>query len=254
MTKKQYSIILLPHNGESLLKIYLPKYRDLRLESLRTNEIAGSYETELKLPLSHFEKWLTDPQRITLIVVYSTQADQTCALEEGEWVGVYHLIGPVPLSQWTWPNIGALRPDTEETRWHIFGAYVKPAHRRAQPGLTKQLIQAVKKHITAETRRLLGSEAIKKGCFSLWLRLRTAVVLSNKSLILHHKNMGGQEAGYVTYHAAGAASENGYVVEPSETEKDSEGHKEDFCIVLEELMEVDLLQGSGSLGKNAARL
>jgi hypothetical protein len=254
MTPKKYGIFILPHSGESLRDIYLPLYRDLRLESLTTGEIAGSYETELKLPLSHFEKWLTDPRRITLIAVYYAEADQTRALEEGEWVGVYHLIGPVPLSEWTWPNIGSLRPDTEETRWHIFGAYVKPVHRKVQPSLTKLLVQAVKRHTTAETRRLLGPQTSEEGRSNIWTRLRTTVVLGNRNLILHHKKLGGQVAGYVTYHAAGAASENGYAAESSEGGKESEVHKEKFCIVLEELMEVDGLPSFASSGRNIAKL
>jgi hypothetical protein len=256
MTQKQYGIFILPHSGQNLLKFYLPLYRDLRLESLTTGEIAGSYETETKLLLSHFENWLTDPRRITLIAVYYTEADQRCALEKGEWVGVYHLIGPIPLSEWTWPNIGNLRPDTEETRWHIFGAYVKPAHRKVQPSLTKLLVQAVKRHITAETIRILGPQTLEKGRSIVWMRLRTAVVVSNQNLVLHHRKLGGQLAGYVTYDAAGAASENGYAIEPPAADKDSEsdGHKEKFCVVLEDLMEINALSGPTSPRRNIAKL
>lgn len=221
---------------------------------MTTGEISGSYETELKLPLGHFERWLTDPRRTNLIAVYYTEADETRALEEGEWVGLYHLIGPVPLSEWTWPNIGGLRPDTEETRWHICGAYVKPAHRKVQPSLTKLLVKAVKRHTTAETRRLLGPQTLEEGRSNIWIRLRTAVLLGNRNLILHHKKLGGEVAGYVTDHAAGEASENGYAAESSEEGKDSESHTEKICVVLEDLMEIHALYDSTSPCKGIAKL
>jgi hypothetical protein len=54
MADKKYGLFLLPHGGEAL-KTYIPKFRALRLESLKRGDIAGNYELESTFPVSHFE-------------------------------------------------------------------------------------------------------------------------------------------------------------------------------------------------------
>lgn len=250
MSDRVYNVFLLPHTIQALK--HVTKFRALRLRSLKTGELAGSYEIERHLPLSHFEKYLTDARRHTIIIVHSTDTNEANNLEHGEWVGITHFIGPIPLGEWTWPNIGSLHPDIEETRWHSFGSYVKPDHRRAKPPLMEILGRNARKYAIAQTRQLLGSQAEIENRSSVWMRVRFGVTTSNKKLIDYYKQtrqQGSQMgvAGYVTWEDAVAACENGYELDASEAEKHSAGNREiTSCAVVEELVQVHLCPETGS--------
>lgn len=234
-----YIVSVLPKSGP-LLSTCARKYRDLRIHGMEESHgaVAGSYEVEKSLPISHYEHLLSQPGRYVFAIVHDPQRmynNTNDALERGEWISLYHLRGPIPLTDWTWPNVGGLRSDDEETRWHIFSFYVKPEHRKGCT-LTKTMHSVRTKFCTDYTRRLLGAKAKRDGRKVLYMRQRCSLANHNRSVEKLYRKFDWHVAGFVTMEEGQKSCENGY--EPQWKEED---HAE--CAVMEHLSEIDVEGG-----------
>lgn len=210
--ESRYLTTVLPKSGSAINRI-VDKYRTLRLEALaETPESwSSSFEIEEKLPFSYFVDLVTQPRRHIVVIVErpwaSSNTEET--LVDGKWVGFVHAVGPVPLSEWTWPNLGGLRPDEEEARWSCFTVYLVAEYRGSKDMLPRFEKRTIKLCVD-ETRRLLGPKARKEGRKTLLCRQRCSVVYDHTGLVRTYTRLGLRKTGFITLGDSLRAQEPSY--------------------------------------------
>lgn len=161
---------------ENHWKVLAERYRELRLDALRTapDAFASSYEVERERDLEQTWQRLSNPKAINFIAI-STKGDSsdpkpaTGVLEvanEAEWVGLIVLIGPqdgnedtVSAKQDPFAKMTAVTPappeapietetKTRRFHYHLNGVFVRPSARKA--GLGRRLINAALAHAREE--------------------------------------------------------------------------------------------------------
>lgn len=120
-------------------KHHLEKFKTLRLEAIRLESAITAYNDE---PSFTDEEWvdrMTSPTHHHLICEHVRHELRErekpelglSAASENEWVGMFTLRGPLSQEQYDFegrqgPSLGN---DEEETRWYLFGLYLRSEHR-----------------------------------------------------------------------------------------------------------------------------
>lgn len=228
--KNQYIIAVIPKTGPAL-DVCIQKYRDFRLQVLEHDpDLAGSFEIEKDLPHSHFVKLVSTRHIIVAVNAPSSYDSNDEALVHGTWVGFEHMIGPIPLAEWTWPNAGGLQSDQDETRWHVFNLYVSPDHRGA-PGLVSKMGSKAREVCIKTTRRLLQEKSQKSGL----IRQRSCLSprAQDQGLQRAYEKLDWRAVGFLTEEANLKASNIGYVIKDGKAP-----HGPDY-VVMEKVLRID---------------
>ncbi|KAL3477269.1 hypothetical protein BJX99DRAFT_226318 [Aspergillus californicus] len=119
------------------------KYRDLRLQALKTSpgSFSSTYEIESAFTEADWISRLTVPDREVFICAATPSSDSDPATTQ--WIGQVTLRGPASATDFTLPpdaNQPPQRPDTEEERWQMLSLFTLPDHRGH--GLGSKLCQA----------------------------------------------------------------------------------------------------------------
>lgn len=114
--------------------------------------------------------------------MHENEATSTCAnrqlsiLLDGEWTGMFSVVGPISRKDYIWPESGQPEPGPEgsETRWQLTSLFTMPAYRGC--GIAKRLTDAALgfgKHASKEMGTLSGR-----------------IVRTRVRLVVHPKNTG----------------------------------------------------------------
>ncbi|KAK3045265.1 hypothetical protein LTS18_014159 [Coniosporium uncinatum] len=196
------------------------KFRTLRLHALQTspNSFAAAYADEVTLPLLAWTRRLEQTGK-EIFICKATPMNRSPTANDndgdldllllGEWIGMFTLCGPTPLSGFYLPLSGHTPgPEASETRWHMTALYTSPAHRGR--GLAKKLIDASMR-FARDYSGSLGPE--------VRTRLRLVVHPNNVVVKGLYGGLGFEDAGRCTLLEAYVASGEGKLV-PVEGERD----------------------------------
>ena len=157
----------LPKNAADLSPI-LDRYVRFRLDVAadESNSVALTHAYESTLTRTMWMARLLDPKKYNFIVVaHSTPAHHPRSLEDGEWVGMVQLLGPLSQPEYTMTGSAAhpeLGRDTEELRFHSSTWYIHPLHRGGDA--TLQLFEHVLNFVRALADDLLAPPPGTTGC------------------------------------------------------------------------------------------
>lgn len=188
-SEEMYSTICIPKDiGSTELDALAIKYRKFKLDALKAapEAFSAEFDSESQLPRSTWLSRITETS--TTILICLAKGERTVdhssanidsasdALLQGEWTGMFTMVGPVSRDDYIWPESGQPEPGPEgsETRWQLTSLFTLPAYRGH--GIAKKLTEAaieVGKLASAEMERASGK------------KVRTRV-----RLVVHPKNTG----------------------------------------------------------------
>ncbi|KAH3945494.1 hypothetical protein HBI56_074680 [Parastagonospora nodorum] len=150
-----YDTVRLPKDaGGTLLSSLATKFRAFKLHALEVAPEAfpAELDSESRLPQSTWLSRIAEPST-TILICVTTEKDgdeepsmsgdkQLRILLDGEWIGMFTMIGPVSRDDYIWPESGQPEPGLEgsETRWQLTSLFTLPAYRGH--GIAKRLIEA----------------------------------------------------------------------------------------------------------------
>ena len=160
----------------------LDRYTKFRLDitSDASNNLARTHAYELTLTRAMWMARLLDPKKHNFLVVAHTTlmpaTHHAQSLEDGEWVGMVQLLGPLSQSEYTMPWNAtttttatatavahpSLGTDTSELRFHSSTWYMHPSHRGGEA--TPQLFEHVLNFIRELADDVLAPPAGTTGC------------------------------------------------------------------------------------------
>jgi ribosomal protein S18 acetylase RimI-like enzyme len=216
------------------------KFRAFKLHSLKVAPEAFSAElhVESELPRSTWLARITEP-RATILICVATPKSKACRTSEdtngqlkllfdGEWVGMFTMIGPVSRDEYIWPDSGQPEPGPEdaETRWQLTSLFTLPAYRGC--GIAKRLTEAAVgfgKLASAETERVTGKE--------VRTRIRLVVHPKNTGVVKMYEKFGFVDSARMTVAEACVANGAGDVVPKN---ADPEKWHSRFAVAMEVLV------------------
>jgi hypothetical protein len=246
---RRYLITTLPKAG-SVFTSCVEKYRELRCQALTDSPetLAGSIKIEKALPYSHFADLISHPKRYIIVAIHSPADvilsgtnDEHEALIRGTWVGMLHVLGPLPLAEWTWPNLGGLRSDLEETKWHSYNGFIAPDHR----GQLLHLVENAYHDLCVDvTRRFLATREEDDGRMMLSIRQKCCLSPEARARGLYalYIRLGWRETGYITADESLKAKELGYRYQDDAIRRDRVDH-----MVMERVFRVNREHGAVSV-------
>ncbi|RYN79716.1 hypothetical protein AA0117_g3602 [Alternaria alternata] len=190
--------------SEQLARLAL-KFREFKIHALKTDPKAFSSELDIEsqLPQSTWVERITEPGTSILIcVAMSTdtakqasedRASQLKMLLDGDWAGMFTIIGPVPRDNYIFPESGqpAPGPEGSETRWQLTGLFTLPGYRGC--GIAKRLTE------TAIHFGKLASTKMEKACgHKVHTRIRLIVHCHNTGVVNMYEKFGFVDNGRVT--------------------------------------------------------
>ena len=176
-----YSVLKIPNllGDDDILRRYVDKYRDLRLQSLQSNpdSFSSTFAGESKQPPEFWTGRMLNPRarhfigvRLTTDSSAAFEADDVETVLEAEWVGTLVVIGPTAVasdegSPWKSLARGCFMEDGAEANsdsavsaYHLAGFYVDPEARGQ--GLGSLLVNAAVASIVQDTRTMRNARAI----------------------------------------------------------------------------------------------
>ena len=166
-------------NDDTLLEKYIDKYRELRLQALRSDPDAFSatFESESRQPSEFWAGRLLVPKARHFVVIQwnnTLDIDPTSndphAILEAEWVGCLVLLGPAVVASGDtspWRSLvggrlvednAAATSDTTASAYHLVGFYIAPEVRRR--GLGTYLVHAAVEKIAYDGQTMHSARAI----------------------------------------------------------------------------------------------
>ncbi|OOF90205.1 hypothetical protein ASPCADRAFT_179548 [Aspergillus carbonarius ITEM 5010] len=129
------------------------KYRDLRLQALKTSpgSFSSTYEIEAAFTETDWIDRLTISDREVFICAATNSTGSTT-----QWIGQVTLRGPLSAADFELPPEAGQPPqrsDDEEERWQMLSLFTLPDHRGR--GLGSQLCQAALEWLRSSTSRVL---------------------------------------------------------------------------------------------------
>jgi hypothetical protein len=156
MTEKhRYASYKLPTTISPLLA---RKYSNLNTEMLRLRP-AIDLLPMTPLFMKSAEDWATElkqPGKSFWVCVAPNAKTDAMSLEEGRWIGLYALSGPLSVEEYNAfiPETAKVQLEKHETAWHVLRVMLKKGHRNFHALLS--LDQAVNDFLVAETKRMFG--------------------------------------------------------------------------------------------------
>lgn len=215
ISEKTYTTIQIPKSSDTFhLNLLAKKFRQFKLDALQSAPEAfpAEFDTESQLPQSAWLKRITERSTTILICVATdTHVDedtsthrnrQLSILLDGEWTGMFTLIGPVSREDYFWPESGQPEPgpDGSETRWQLTSLFTMPAYRGC--GIAKRLTDAA-----IDFGKLASSEMGKVSGRVVRTRIRLVVHPKNIGVVRMYEKFGFKDSARMT--AAEACVANG---------------------------------------------
>ena len=189
------------------------KFKNLRLESLRSNPLAylSTFEREKQITDTQWEALILDPVHHYLICHTSLQPSHDTATvldyqvatndwaEKDTWVGMLYLLGPYTKADYgATPLLSSttLGTEFEETRWHLAGLYLQPDSRCNDSAIA--IHEAILDYLTFFTDNYLESVIDNATGLEKPKRARVAGMLrtENDQLGALYEALAGQTVGW----------------------------------------------------------
>ncbi|KAL6719562.1 hypothetical protein ACLMJK_003804 [Lecanora helva] len=134
-----YTCHELPKNAEDL-STSLDRYVSFRLDALvnAAGQVAATYTYESTFTRQMWMSRLLDPKKHHLVVVaHETAAHGLESLDNGEWVGMMSLLGPLSKFEYFGSDSESseIKSDDEEVRFDMSSVYINPSHRGGEATL-----------------------------------------------------------------------------------------------------------------------
>lgn len=237
----EYGLFVVPPTHGAEAATIANKFRVLRLEALKADPDAwlSSYEAEVDVPTDDWLTYLRNPLRTLFVCVAKPHSlDRPASLLEDRWIGMIQLIGPNPLSKWTWPKATPLRSEDEELRYHVTGAFVTKQHRSQRPPILARLIWLYNDWQVRNARNLLHQHRIdRRNITKIFCRQRSVVTPKTVHLRKFYESLGTIHYGYVTPAEEFKANED-KVPMPERTEKNRDFFEDCNMTAFEKVIEV----------------
>jgi ribosomal protein S18 acetylase RimI-like enzyme len=220
MPDTQYTTACIPKDVESTqLDALAEKFRDFKINALRTAPEAFSAELDVESQLPH-STWLsriTEPNTTILICVATStdildeasadRAGQLKMLLDGQWTGMFTMIGPVSRHDYIWPESGQPEPGPEdsETRWQLTSLFTLPTYRGC--GIAKRLTEGA-----IESGKLASAELERVSNKKVWTRVRLVVHPKNTGVVKMYEKFGFVDSARMTVAEACVANGAGDMV------------------------------------------
>ncbi|KAF2621820.1 hypothetical protein BU25DRAFT_415826 [Macroventuria anomochaeta] len=196
--EKMYTTIRIPKSsGSTHLNALATRFREFKLDALKSapEAFSAEFDSEARLPQSTWLSRITEPSTTILIcVAIRTDTDeeslapgnrQLRILLDGEWIGMFTMIGPVSRDDYIWPESCQPEPGPEgsETRWQLTSLFTLPAYRGH--GIAKRLTEAA-----IEFGKLASGEMGRASNREIWTRVRLVVHPKNTGVVRMYEKFG----------------------------------------------------------------
>lgn len=153
MELPQYTTVLLPRQLPN--ELLLRKYATLSIEAIRAiYDRVLLHAPQFIRPLESWDRQLKEDGYSCHLLLAPNVETGAMTLEEGQWVGMFALQGPLEPEAYNFYRLEQISPSLEgpETRWLGLKLYLKEQHRNLEA--MRLLRQAVMGHIERETKRI----------------------------------------------------------------------------------------------------
>ncbi|USP81284.1 uncharacterized protein yc1106_08558 [Curvularia clavata] len=223
-----YKTAFIPKNsGIEQITRLANKFRDFKLHALKTAPEAFSAElhVESQLPPSTWVSRITEPATTIFVCVAiplsSTRRNSSSKCDEadddelmrllldGEWTGMFTMIGPISRDAYIFPDSGQPEPGPEEseTRWQLTSLFTLPAYRGC--GIGKQLTEAA---VEFASQVSAAKEKMSGGSYQVRTRVRLVVHPKNTGVVKMYEKFGFVDSARMTVAEACVANGAGDMV------------------------------------------
>jgi ribosomal protein S18 acetylase RimI-like enzyme len=170
-------------------------YTTIRIPKTAPEAFSAELDSESRLPQSTWLSRITE-SNATILICVATRADtneqsllpgnrELRILLDGEWIGMFTVIGPVSRGDYIWPKSGQPEPGPEdsETRWQLTSLFTLPAYRGH--GIAKRLTEAA-----IEFGKLASDELGRASNREIRTRVRLVVHPKNTGVIRMYEKFG----------------------------------------------------------------
>ncbi len=223
----------------------LQRFKALRLDALSSApaSFVSNHKHEQTFTNTEWETRITDHFRHHLICIKSDHTEvgdndrQSLdpASDEGKWVGMFTLLGPLTREQYDVVQGNECPPlgnDAEETRWHLTGLFLKSEDRGEEAAIAVH--EAILDYLRTRTDELLKTVLDARTGLERPTRARVAGTRPSQDPLLTelYMSLGAREVGWV------GSAEAFRVVGNSELIKTCEDEEDLGCIpIMEKIVE-----------------
>ena len=184
------------------------RYKALRLDALLSSptSFVSNHKHEQAFTDTEWAERITDPSRHHMICkkIGPTNDDASdiqsvdSSFGEGEWVGMFTFLGPLTKEEYDFQGrIGPpLGEDADETRWHLFGLYIKAEDRCKDAAIVTH--EAILEYLRNSTEEILETALDARTGLEKRKRARVAGSKPSQGSLLTalYASLGGYDIGW----------------------------------------------------------